>query len=62
MYIPESTMFLLEKEMWQHARKDIEYLLNFNKASEASRIECLSLLERYETKKKSTLERELRKQ
>jgi hypothetical protein len=62
MYIPESTMFLLEKEKFTEARKDIEYLLRYNKASDASKIECLSLLERFETKKKSVLERELKKQ
>ena len=55
-------MFLLEKERFQDARKDIEYLLRYNKASDASKIECLSLLERFETKKKSVLERELKKQ
>ena len=57
MYIPESTMFLLEKEKWIEAKKDIEYLLNYNKASESSKIECLSLFDRLEMKKKSVLEK-----
>jgi MFS family permease len=34
MYIPDSTIFLLEKEKFTQAKKDIEYLLKFNKASE----------------------------
>lgn len=34
MYIPESTIFLLEKEKFAQAKKDIEYLLKFNKASD----------------------------
>lgn len=35
MYIPESTIFLLEKERFIEARKDIDYLLKFNKAMES---------------------------
>ena len=35
MYVPESTIFLLEKEKFEQAKKDITYLLKFNKASEA---------------------------
>jgi MFS family permease len=34
LYIPESTKFLLEKERFKEAKRDIEYLLTFNKASE----------------------------
>ena len=34
MYVPESTIFLLEKEKFEQAEKDIDYLLKFNKASE----------------------------
>ena len=59
MYIPESTIFLLEKERFKEARSDIEYLLKFNKATEGARVSCLSLLERYETKKKSSVEKAL---
>ena len=33
MYIPESTKYLLEKGKYDVARKDIEYLLKFNKAT-----------------------------
>ena len=40
MYIPESTKFLLEKEKFKEARSDIEYILKYNKASEAIRTEC----------------------
>ena len=60
MYIPESTKFLLEKEKFKEARSDIEYILKYNKASEGIRTECHSLLNRYETKLNSLLERKLK--
>jgi hypothetical protein len=44
MYIPESTKFLLEKSRFDEVRKDIQYLMKFNNASEAERAECESLL------------------
>jgi len=51
MYIPESTIFLLEKGLFKIARPDIEHLLKFNKATEASKVVALSLLDRLEAKK-----------
>jgi hypothetical protein len=62
MYIPESTIFLLEKDRFDIAKKDIEYLLNFNKASQEARLATLSLLQRLEVKKKSHLEIALKQQ
>ena len=62
IYIPESTSFQLEKEKFPQARKDIEYLLKYNRCSEGQRLECLSRLERYETKSKTHTERELKRQ
>jgi hypothetical protein len=53
MYIPESTKFQLEKGRFEDARKDIQYLLKFNGASEEQRTECESLLERYIIKQDS---------
>ena len=61
MYIPESTVFLLEKGLFKAARPDVEYLLRFNKASEEAKVITRSLLDRYEAKKKSVLEVNLKK-
>ena len=47
MYIPESTKFLIEKNRFDQVKKDIDYLMMFNKASEETKAECMSLLERY---------------
>ncbi len=58
MYIPESTKFLIEKNRFVETRKDIEYLLRFNKASEEQKAECISLLERYIIKQDSIIEKE----
>ena len=61
MYIPESTIFLLEKGLFKIARPDIEHLLKFNKASEESKVVTLSLFERLEAKRQTALEINLRK-
>jgi len=61
MYIPESTVFLLEKGLFKYARPDIEYLLKFNKASEEAKVIARSLLDRCEAKKKSVFEVNLKK-
>ena len=61
MYIPESTIFLLENGRFDVVRKDIDYLLKFNKASEEAKQVTYSLLDRLETKKKSILEINLEK-
>lgn len=61
MYIPESTMYLLEKERFAEAKKDIEYLLKYNKANEAAVTEVWSLFARLEEKKKTQHEKEMKK-
>jgi hypothetical protein len=62
MYIPESTIFLLEKEKFDQAKKDIEYLLKFNKASEEKVTECQLLLDRFILKANSLTERKLKEE
>ena len=57
MYIPESPVFLLEKERFDLARKDIAYMLKFNNATEEKTMECMSVFERFATKKQSVAER-----
>jgi len=61
MYIPESTVYLLEKGLFKAARPDIEYLLKFNNASEEAKVITRSFLDRFEAKKKSVLEVNLKK-
>lgn len=39
IYIPESTVFLLEKDRLDAAKKDIDYIMKFNKASEEHVVE-----------------------
>ena len=57
MYIPESTMFLLEKNKFNVAKKDLEYLLKFNKANDADSINTMTLFERLKEKKESLLKK-----
>ncbi len=59
MYIPESTIFLLEKEKFDIAMKDIDYLMKFNKATEAEIVEMNSIFGRYKEKATSLTERKL---
>lgn len=50
MYIPESTIFLLDKERFDMAKKDIEYLMKYNKANEGQVAEMNSVFDRYKEK------------
>ncbi len=40
MKIPESVIFLLEKHKFEEAKREIKYLMDFNKAGEGDRLEC----------------------
>lgn len=40
MKIPESVIFLLEKHKFNEAKIEIKYLMEFNKAGDADRLEC----------------------
>ena len=40
MKIPESVIFLLEKHKFEEAKREIKYLMDFNKAGDADRLEC----------------------
>lgn len=45
--IPESVIFLLEKHRFKEAKREIKYLMDYNKAGQPDRVECDMLLERY---------------
>lgn len=60
MYVPESTIFLLEKERFEEAKNDIAYLLKFNRATEAVTVEMESCLTRYIEKTRSLMERKIK--
>jgi hypothetical protein len=51
MYIPESIKFQLEIGKYSDAKRDIEYVLKFNKVSPETNLICLTLLDRFIAKK-----------
>ena len=57
-YIPESIKFQLENARDIGARKDIEYVLRFNKASESEKAAVLDKVDRLIAKNKHIRERE----
>jgi hypothetical protein len=58
VYIPESIKYLLENGREKEAKKDIEYVLKFNKVSEAKYIEVVSKVDRLITKSELLRKRE----
>lgn len=45
MRVPESVIFLLENHKFEQAKKEIEYILKFNRAGEADKLETNEMLD-----------------
>jgi hypothetical protein len=58
--IPESVIFQLEKHRFDQAKKDIEYILEFNKAKDVEKIEAILMLESFKVKQNSKIENKLK--
>jgi MFS family permease len=57
MYIPESIKFQLETGKYIAAKKDIEFVLRFNRSTPEQEVVCLGILDRLIIKKQSLLEK-----
>jgi hypothetical protein len=60
MYIPESIKFQLETGRYTEAKRDIDYVLRFNRASAEKRVVVGSYLDRFIQKKQSQVEQALK--